>query len=221
MKSNFRISSIHIKVYNIIKRHPLRDTSHTHFLHDMCRLTVQILISYAKTPFLYSLVSAGYLQINSFFTYQNHKHVNFEHFFKTSSIKIFFIFYLLNHIHIRKILSGVSMRFLSSHKRLTFILFFLCILFPVFFVLFGIHTVSPIENESYRTGLLEKMEHASTFSQFTNALFCYEVTNDSITTAYTLKTLPIMKFRNFLPDLLRFPIRNMNRIEKISPVLKC
>lgn len=34
---------------------------------------------------------------------------------------------------------------------------------------------------------MEKMEYAQTFSDFTSALFCYEVSTDSITTAYTLK----------------------------------
>lgn len=89
------------------------------------------------------------------------------------------------------------MRFLPSHKRSTFILFPLFAFLLIFFTFLGIHIVSPTDNESYRTGLLEKMEHASTFSEFTNALFCYEVTNDSITTAYTLKN----PYRYGIPEL--------------------
>jgi len=67
------------------------------------------------------------------------------------------------------------------------------ILIPVILVLLtgaiilSCRFVPSTDNEGYRAGLLEKMEYAKSFSAFTNALFCYEVTSDSITTAYTLK----------------------------------
>ncbi|MCM1180814.1 MAG: DUF885 domain-containing protein [Clostridium sp.] len=49
------------------------------------------------------------------------------------------------------------------------------------------HFITPTDNANYRASLLEKIEYAKTFSDYTAALFCYEVTSDSITTAYTLK----------------------------------
>lgn len=106
------------------------------------------------------------------------------------------------------------MRFLSSHKRLTFILLSLCIFLLIFFVLFGIHNISPTENERYRTDLLEKMEHASTFSEFTNALFCYEVTNDSITTAYTLKNPSNYQIPELSPRLTAFSYKEYEQDRK-------
>ena len=109
------------------------------------------------------------------------------------------------------------MRFLSSHKRLTLILISFCIFLLIFFILFGIHNVSPTENESYRTNLLEKMEHASTFSEFTNALFCYEVTNDSITTAYTLKKPSNYQIPKLSPRLTAFSYKGYEQdIQKQS-----
>ena len=54
-------------------------------------------------------------------------------------------------------------------------------------IIIGCHIITPTDNADYHAILLEKMEYAKTFSDFTNALFCYEATTDSITTAYTLK----------------------------------
>lgn len=101
------------------------------------------------------------------------------------------------------------MQFLSSHKRLTFILAPILILL-IFSVIYGIHTISPTENESYRTHLLESMEQASSFSQFTNALFCYEVTSDSITTAYTLKDPSAYKIPELSPTITSFSYKGYN-----------
>ncbi|MDE6433800.1 MAG: DUF885 domain-containing protein [Lachnospiraceae bacterium] len=47
--------------------------------------------------------------------------------------------------------------------------------------------IASTDSTGYRANLLEKIEYAKTFSDYTAALFCYEVTSDSITTAYTLK----------------------------------
>lgn len=54
-------------------------------------------------------------------------------------------------------------------------------------IILSCHFISSTGNDGYRVGLLEKIEYAKTFSEYTNALFCYEVTSDSVTTAYTLK----------------------------------
>lgn len=54
-------------------------------------------------------------------------------------------------------------------------------------IILSCHFISSTDNDGYRAGLLEKIEYAKTFSDYTSALFCYEVTSDSVTTAYTLK----------------------------------
>ena len=102
------------------------------------------------------------------------------------------------------------MHFLSSHKRLTFILAPILLLLLIFSVIYGIHTISPTENESYRTHLLESIEQASSFSEFTNALFCYEVTSDSITTAYTLKDPSAYEIPELSPTITSFSYKGYN-----------
>lgn len=96
------------------------------------------------------------------------------------------------------------MHFISSHKRLALVLLPLLILSLTLSIFYGIHIVSPTENESYRAKLLEQMEHASSFSEFTNALFCYETTSDSVTTAYTLKNPSVYNIPALEPDLTSF-----------------
>lgn len=54
-------------------------------------------------------------------------------------------------------------------------------------IILSCHFISSTDNDGYRAGLLEKIEYAKTFFDYTSALFCYEVTSDSVTTAYTLK----------------------------------
>ena len=102
------------------------------------------------------------------------------------------------------------MHFLSSHKRLRFVLTSILILLLLFPVIYGIHTISPTENESYRTQLLERIEQASSFSEFTNALFCYEVTSDSISTAYTLKTPSAYGIPELSPTITSFSYKGYN-----------
>lgn len=50
-----------------------------------------------------------------------------------------------------------------------------------------LHFISPTDSAGYHANLLEKMQSAKTFNDFTNALFCYEASSDSISTAYLLK----------------------------------
>ena len=100
------------------------------------------------------------------------------------------------------------MHFLSSHKRLTFILAPILIILLLFSIIYGIHSVSPTENEGYRTHLLETIEDSSSFIEFTNALFCYEVTSDSITTAYTLKDPASYKIPELSPTISSFSYKN-------------
>lgn len=61
---------------------------------------------------------------------------------------------------------------------------FVVLILSLFFC--GIYLISPTDTASYRTNLLEEMETARNFDAFTDALFCYETTTDSVTTAYTL-----------------------------------
>lgn len=63
----------------------------------------------------------------------------------------------------------------------------IALLFITGAIIISCHIITPTDNADYHASLLEKIEYARTFSDFTNALFCYEATTDSITTAYTLK----------------------------------
>lgn len=54
-------------------------------------------------------------------------------------------------------------------------------------LLAGIMLTKPTINTIYRTNLLHNMKQSNTYKEFTNHLFCYEITSDSITCAYTLK----------------------------------
>ncbi len=76
--------------------------------------------------------------------------------------------------------------FMSHKKKVIFLLSLITILFCTF-LLSNSKTDFSTDTEQYHARLLEKMEQADSFEDFTNALFCYEVTADSITTAYKLK----------------------------------
>lgn len=100
------------------------------------------------------------------------------------------------------------MHFNTSHRRFILILLPFLIVSLTLSILYGIHIISPTDNESYHTRLLEQMEQASSFSEFTNALFCYETTSDSITTAYTLKNPAAYNIPALEPDLTSFSCRD-------------
>lgn len=79
------------------------------------------------------------------------------------------------------------MHILMSHKKkVIFLLSLITILFCTF-LLSNSKTDLSTDTEQFHARLLEKIEQADSFEDFTNALFCYEVTADSITTAYKLK----------------------------------
>lgn len=82
-------------------------------------------------------------------------------------------------------LSGAFMHFPTNHKRTALII--ISFVFAGVFLLYSLPHITPTDRESYQTKLLEEMEQASSFPEFTDALFRYEVSADSITTAYTLK----------------------------------
>ncbi|MCM1498790.1 MAG: DUF885 domain-containing protein [Clostridium sp.] len=82
---------------------------------------------------------------------------------------------------------------------------------PLAFLLIGIafalssHFLSPADSSTgYRTGLLQKIENAQSFEDFTDALFCYETTTDSVTTAYTLKNPAACNIPTLEPRLTSF-----------------
>lgn len=104
----------------------------------------------------------------------------------------------------------------TSHKRFTLILLPLFIAALLFSILYGIHIISPTDNESYHTRLLEQMEQASSFSEFTDTLFCYETTSDSITTAYTLKNPSAYNIPALEPDLTSFSYRDYQKENQSS-----
>lgn len=108
------------------------------------------------------------------------------------------------------------MHFNTSHKRFILILLPFLIVALTLSILYGIHIISPTDNESYHTRLLEQMEQASSFSEFTNALFCYETTSDSITTAYTLKNPAAYNIPALEPDLTSFSCRDYQKENQSS-----
>lgn len=67
-----------------------------------------------------------------------------------------------------------------------------------------IHFTLPTNSTSYYSKLLETMEHANTFDEFTDALFRYEMTCDSVTTAYSIKDPDKWDIPNLEPKLTSF-----------------
>ncbi|MGN0438907.1 MAG: DUF885 domain-containing protein [Lachnospiraceae bacterium] len=83
--------------------------------------------------------------------------------------------------------------------------YFSCIIISILvLIIFATHFTYPAINVSYRTSLLEQMEKTNDFHTFTNCLFCYEVTTDSITTAYTLKNPETYNIPKLTPTLTNF-----------------
>jgi uncharacterized protein (DUF885 family) len=65
-------------------------------------------------------------------------------------------------------------------------------------------SVQTTDTIAYRTALLERMEQATQFSDFSEALFCYEATSDSITTAYLLQSPEDYEIPELTPKLTSF-----------------
>lgn len=76
------------------------------------------------------------------------------------------------------------MKFLALHKRL-FLLTALTILCAIFLTV--LYELRPIDRNSYRNKLYREMMHTVSVSDFSDQLFRYEITQDSITTAYHLR----------------------------------
>lgn len=71
-------------------------------------------------------------------------------------------------------------------------------------IIIGIIIIYPTTNTNYRTALLEEMETTNNFNSFSEALFCYDVTCDSITTAYTLENPDAYNIPSLTPTLTSF-----------------
>ena len=76
------------------------------------------------------------------------------------------------------------MKSLALHKRL-FLLTALTILCAIFLTV--LYELRPIDRSSYRNKLYQEMLHTVSVSAFSDQLFRYEITQDSITTAYHLR----------------------------------
>lgn len=76
------------------------------------------------------------------------------------------------------------MKSLALHKRL-FLLTALTILCAIFLTV--LYELRPIDRSSYRNKLYREMLHTLSVSDFSDQLFRYEITQDSITTAYHLR----------------------------------
>ena len=67
-----------------------------------------------------------------------------------------------------------------------FLLLFAALIAPVFVCRQENGQGAPSSAVAYHTALLETMQKAESFDELTNALFCYEASSDSVTTAYLL-----------------------------------
>ena len=94
----------------------------------------------------------------------------------------------------------------------------LIILCCILLITLGIIFIRPTQSLSYRANLLEDMEKAKSFDNFTESLFLYEVTSDSVTTAYTLKNPDNYNIPSLEPKLTSFSyeeyLKNSNKEEK-------
>lgn len=91
-----------------------------------------------------------------------------------------------------------------SHRK--YFSFFLVIVLSA--TIIGTHFTYPVINESYQTSLLSKMEHAKNFEEFCNSLFCYEITSDTVTTAYTVENPAVYDIPSLIPDLTSFSYKS-------------
>lgn len=91
------------------------------------------------------------------------------------------------------------------------LLIFIPIILLIYFLFFPLR---PTQSYSYQTRLLEKMENATDFDSFCNALFQYEVTADSITTAYTLKNPEDKNIPTLEPKLTSFSYKEYLKASK-------
>ena len=90
------------------------------------------------------------------------------------------------------------------YKRRYYYIVLLVVPLLVLLILSGLHITKSTTSASYRTKLLEQMESAKSFDGFTNSLFCYEITADSVTTAYTLKNPAAYNIPSLEPTLTSF-----------------
>lgn len=67
-----------------------------------------------------------------------------------------------------------------------------------------IHFTAPTNTNRYHSKLLDSMENANTFTDFTDALFRYEVTYDSVTTAYSIQNPNNWNIPSLEPSLTSF-----------------
>lgn len=106
------------------------------------------------------------------------------------------------------------MHFPFSHKKKTLPIIIVLLFLFIIFLFFGIRNIQPTDTSAYRTDLLETMETAKSFDEFTNALFCYETTTDSITTAYTLKNPSTYHIPDLPPLLSSFSNKEYAQTKK-------
>ncbi|MBR1866270.1 MAG: DUF885 domain-containing protein [Lachnospiraceae bacterium] len=104
------------------------------------------------------------------------------------------------------------MHFQFNHKRTALIV--VSFVLTGVFLLYGLHHIAPTDRESYHTRLLEEMEHASSFSEFTDALFRYEASTDSITTAYSLKDPSSCQIPELAATLTTFNLKEYEKRKK-------
>lgn len=106
------------------------------------------------------------------------------------------------------------MNSILSRKHLSFLLILLLSVITLFLLLPKINSIRPTKNENYHADLLKTMKKTDSFSEFSNALFCHEITSDSVTTAYTLKNPAAFQIPKLTPQLSSFSYKQYAKEKK-------
>lgn len=103
------------------------------------------------------------------------------------------------------------MHFSPSRKQFILLTVFLISSISAALLFFHKPSISTTNHAQYHKELLHTLENTSSFSQFSNALFCYEVTSDSVTTAYSLKNTKAFNIPSLSPKLTSFSYKEYEK----------
>lgn len=106
--------------------------------------------------------------------------------------------------------------FSRSHKKflnkVTSFLLILSLLFTIAATKFSYSSIY----KSYQISLFESMENATSFDEFCRSLFCYELSFDSVTTAYSLENPQAYHIPKQIPTLTSFSCQSYEKDNSIT-----
>lgn len=79
--------------------------------------------------------------------------------------------------------------------------------------------IEPTDRSAYRTGQLEQMQQADSFSDFLDHFFLYEVTSDSVTTAYSVESRHTFSIPELPALLTTFSLPDKQQQEHAAEIL--